>query len=93
MENDEEGCAPPTADVADFDVAARGENSMPAARGGNRMPKIPDAADEIEVLCAAKGNLEERQLQTTHLRTRRRARRPRAVACSLTAADTWRVAI
>ena len=40
---------------------------MPAARGGNRMPKIPDAADEIEVLCAAKGNLEERQLQTTHL--------------------------
>ena len=40
---------------------------MPAARGGNRMPKIPDAADEIEVLCAAKGNLEERQLQTMHL--------------------------
>ena len=34
MENDE-GCAPPTADVADFEVAARGENSMPAARGGN----------------------------------------------------------
>ena len=51
MENDEEGCAPPTADVADFEVAARGENSM---------PKIPNAADEIEVLCAAKGNLEER---------------------------------
>ena len=67
MENVEEGCAPPTADVADFEVAAHGENSMPAARGGNRMPKIPDAADEIEVLCAAKGNLEERQLQTTHL--------------------------
>ena len=66
MENDE-GCAPPTADVADFEVAARGENSMPAARGGNHMPKIPDAADEIKVLCAAKGNLEERQLQTTHL--------------------------
>ena len=66
MENDEEGCAPPTADVADVEVAARGENSMPAC-GGNRMPKIPDAADEIEVLCAAKGNLEERQLQTTHL--------------------------
>ena len=67
MENDEEGCAPPTADVADFEVAACGENSMPAARGGNHMPKIPDAADEIEVLCAAKGNLEERQLQTMHL--------------------------
>ena len=62
MENDEEGCAPPTADVADFEVAARGENSMPAARGGNRMPKIPDAADEIEVLCAAKRSWEERQL-------------------------------
>ena len=57
MENDEEG-APPTADVADFEVAVRGENSM---------PKIPDAADEIEVLCAAKGNLEEWQLQITHL--------------------------
>ena len=31
------------------------------------MPKIPGAADEIKVLCAAKGNLEERQLHTTHL--------------------------
>ena len=61
------GVRPPTADVADFEVAAHGENSMPAARGGNRMPKILDAVDEIEVLCAAKGNLEERQLQTTHL--------------------------
>ena len=49
---------PPTADVADFEVAARGENNM---------PKIPDAADEIEVLCAAKNSWEERQLQTTHL--------------------------
>ena len=58
MENDEEGCAPPTADVADFEVTACGENNM---------PKILDAVDEIEVLCAAKGNLEERQLQTTHL--------------------------
>ena len=68
MENDEEGCAlPPTAEVADVKGAARGENSMSAARGGNRMPKIPDAADEIEVLCAVKGNLKKRQLQTTHL--------------------------
>ena len=67
MENGEEGCASPTVDVADFEVVARGENSMPAARGGNHTPKIPDGADEIEVLCAAKGNLEERQLQTTHL--------------------------
>ena len=60
MENDEEGCTPPTTDVADFEVTTRGKNCMPAARGGNRMPKIPDAADEIEVLCATKGNLEER---------------------------------
>ena len=67
MDNGEEGCASPTADVTDFEVAARGENSMLAARGGNRMPKIPDAADEIKVLSTAKGNLEERQLQTTHL--------------------------
>ena len=67
MENDEEGSAPSTANVADFEVVARGENSMPAARGGNRMPKIPDAAVEIEVLCAAKRNWEEWQLQTTHL--------------------------
>ena len=66
IENDEEGYAPPTAEVADFEVAARGKNNMPAARGGNPVPKIPDAADEIEVLCATKGNLEERQLQTTH---------------------------
>ena len=62
MENGDEGCASPTGDVVDFVDAARGENSMPAARGGNHMPKIPDAADEIEVLCAANGNLEERQL-------------------------------
>lgn len=40
---------------------------MPAARGGNRMPKIPHAADEIEVRCTAKRNLEELQLQITHL--------------------------
>ena len=62
MENDKDGCAPPTADVADFEVVARRENSMPAIRGGNRMLKIPDAMDEIEILCAAKGNLEEWQL-------------------------------
>ena len=48
MENEEEGCTSPT--------AARRENSMPAARGGNRMPEIPDAMDEIEVLRAAKSN-------------------------------------
>jgi hypothetical protein len=62
-----EGCAPTTADVADFEVAAHGKNSMPAARGGNRMPKSPDAANESEAMCATKGNLEERQLQTTHV--------------------------
>ena len=56
-----------TVDVADLEVAAHGKNSMPAARGGNRMPKIPHAADEIEVHCAAKRNLEELQLQITHL--------------------------
>ena len=66
MENEVEGCASPT--------AAHRENSMPAARGGNRMPEIPDAADEIEVLRAAKRNLEElrrgarlNQLQIAHL--------------------------
>ena len=66
MENEVEGCASPT--------AARRENSMPAARGGNRMPEIPDAADEIEVLRTAKRNLEElrrsaglNQLQIAHL--------------------------
>jgi len=31
------------------------------------MPKIPDAADEIEVLRMAKRNLEELQLQIAHL--------------------------
>lgn len=56
-----------TVDVADLEVVARGKNSMPAARGGNRMPKIPHAADEIEVRCTAKRNLEELQLQITHL--------------------------
>jgi hypothetical protein len=60
-------CAPVGDTADDFEVTVRGENSMPAARGKNRMPKIPDAADEIEVLCATKGSLEDRQLQTTHL--------------------------
>ena len=66
MDNEVEGCTSPT--------AARRENSISAARGGNRMPKIPDAADEIEVLRAAKRNLEEmrrstglNQLQIAHL--------------------------
>jgi hypothetical protein len=55
----------PTADAADFEYAAR---------GGNRMLKILDAADGIEVLHAAKCNLEElrrgaglNQLQIAHL--------------------------
>ena len=66
MENEVEGCASPTAPSR--------ENSMPAARGGNRMPEIPDVVDEIEVLRAAKRNLEElrmsaglNQLQIAHL--------------------------
>jgi hypothetical protein len=41
MENGEEGCASPTAAAA---------NSEFAIRGGNSMPKIPDAADKIEAL-------------------------------------------
>ena len=74
MKNGEEGCASPTPSVADFEVAAHGGNCMSAARGGNHMPKIPDAADEIEVLRAVKRNLEElrrgaglNQLQIAHL--------------------------
>jgi hypothetical protein len=74
MENEAEGCASPTAATADFEFAARRENSMPTAHGGNRMPKIPDTADEIKVLRAAKRNLEElrrgaglNQLQIAHL--------------------------
>ena len=57
----------PTVDVADLEVVAHGKNSMPAACGGNCMPKTPHAADEIEVRCTAKRNLEELQLQITHL--------------------------
>ena len=66
MENEVAGCASPTAPSR--------ENSMPAARGGNRMPEIPDAADKIEVLRAAKRDVDElrrgaglNQLQITHL--------------------------
>jgi hypothetical protein len=32
---------------------------MSTAYGGNNMPKIPSAADEIKVLCAVMHNLEE----------------------------------
>ena len=41
MENGEEGCTSPTATAADSEFAIR---------GGNSMPKIPDAADKIEAL-------------------------------------------
>jgi hypothetical protein len=58
MENDKEGSASPTVAAADFEFAAR---------GGNREPKIPDAVGEIEVLCMAKGNLEDLQPQIAHL--------------------------
>ena len=43
MENGEEGCASPAASTVDSEFAAHAGNSMPAARGGNRMPQIPDA--------------------------------------------------
>jgi hypothetical protein len=73
MENDKEGNASPTT-AENFEFAARVENRMPSARGGNRMPKIPNVADKIEVLRAAKSNLEElrrgaglNQLQIAHL--------------------------
>ena len=63
MENEVERYASPT--------TAR---SMPAARGENCMLEISDAVDEIEVLRAAKRNLEElrrsaglNQLQIAHL--------------------------
>jgi len=49
----------PTTNAADFEFAALGENSMPTACGGNCMSKIPNATDGIEVLHAAKRNLEE----------------------------------
>jgi hypothetical protein len=39
MENGEEGCASPTAAAAD------------SIRGGNSMPKIPDAADKSRPSC------------------------------------------
>jgi hypothetical protein len=73
MENDKEGSASPTA-AENFEFAACVENCMPTARGGNRMPKIPDIADKIEVVRAMKSNLEElrrgvglNQLQIAHL--------------------------
>jgi len=63
MENDKEGSASPTA----------AENRVRHQHGGNCMPKISDAADKIEVLPAAKSNLEElrwgaglNQLQIAH---------------------------
>jgi len=73
MENGE-GCASPTPVAADSEFAARGGNSTSAACGGNHMPKIPNVADEIEVLHTAMHNLVElrrgaglNQLQIAHL--------------------------
>jgi len=59
MKNDEEGCASPTLVAADSEVAAHRANSMSAALRGNHMPKIPNAADEIEVLRTVMRNLKE----------------------------------
>jgi hypothetical protein len=61
MENSEEGCASPTAATVDSKFATHGGNNMHTAHGGNHMPKIPDAADEIEVRHVAMRNLEEMQ--------------------------------
>ena len=58
MENGEEGCASPAASTTDSEFTAHVGNSMPA-RGGKRMPQIPDAADENKVLHATMHNLEE----------------------------------
>ena len=84
MENDEEGCAPPTADVANFEVAARGETACP--RSPTRWTRSRSFAQRSAT--GRSGSCRPR-----NSRTRRRARRPRAADCSLTAADTWRVAI
>jgi len=60
MHHTEKSRGLPTTDTADFEFTAPMEN-MPTARGGNRMPKIPDAADGIEVLHATKCKLELRR--------------------------------
>jgi len=49
MENGEDTFASPTAAAADF-----------STNGGDGTPKLHDAADEIESLCAAKRDLEEK---------------------------------
>ena len=55
MENGEETFASPTAAAADFEFA-----------GGDRTPKLYDAADEIEALSAAKRDLEEQLESVSH---------------------------
>ncbi|CAL4909390.1 unnamed protein product [Urochloa decumbens] len=57
MENGEETFASPTAAAADFEFAAN---------GGDRTPKLHDAADEIEALSAAKRDLEEKLESVSH---------------------------
>ncbi|KAG2617784.1 uncharacterized protein LOC120664753 [Panicum virgatum] len=57
MENGEETFASPTAAAADFEFAAN---------GGDRTPKLYDAADEIEALSAAKRDLEEQLESVSH---------------------------
>ncbi|CAN6332217.1 unnamed protein product [Urochloa humidicola] len=57
MENGEETFASPTAAAADFEFAAN---------GGDRTPKLYDAADEIEALSAAKRDLEEKLESVSH---------------------------
>jgi hypothetical protein len=56
---DREGGAFQTATDAEVEFAARGENNLPATHGRNRMQKIPGAADGIELIHAAKCNMEE----------------------------------
>jgi hypothetical protein len=70
-------------DKAGSAFAACGENSRPAALGGNHMLKIPDAADEIGALHVAKqrGTGHMHQLQPTHLP--RLLSRQESACCSL----------
>lgn len=57
MDNGEETFASPTAAAADFEFATN---------GGDRTPKLYDAADEIEALRAAKLDLEEKLESVSH---------------------------
>ena len=70
-----------------------GKTACPPLVGETACPRAPTQRTRARSCAQRRATWRSASCRPRISRTRRRARRPRAAACSLTAADTWRVAI